>query len=315
MEYQDYYAILGVARDASEDEIKKAYRKLAHKYHPDVSKHSDAEEKFKQVAEAYATLKDAEKRAAYDALGKRQAGAEFRPPPDWQQQHYRNGGAGASFDDIDFADLFAAFRSGNDGTRSQQHGLKGQDYEIDADITLEQAAEGTLLDMNLSVPQYDSHGHIEQAQHTFKARIPRGVSNGQRLRLRGKGGKGYDGGADGDLYLNIHFKPHPLFEAAGHDLYYQLALTPWEAALGASVEVPTLQGAVMLKVGAGTNSGKTLRLAKRGLPKPDGSMGDLLAVVQIVVPGELSARERQLFQELADSSPFQPRKTADKARP
>lgn len=313
MEYKDYYAILGVAKDANADEIKKAYRKLAHKYHPDVSKHGDAEVKFKEVAEAYATLKDAEKRAAYDALGKRQAGAEFRPPPDWQQQHYQD--ANFSFDEADFADLFSAFHSSNAGTRRQQsHGLKGQDYEIDADITLEQAAEGTLLDMNLSVPQYDRNGNVEQAQHTFKARIPRGVSNGQRLRLRGKGGKGYDGGTDGDLYLNIHFKPHPLFEAAGHDLYYQLALAPWEAALGASVEVPTLQGAVLLKVGAGTNSGKTLRLAKRGLPKSDGGMGDLLAVVQIVVPGELSTRERQLFQELADSSTFQPRQQTDKAR-
>ena len=175
------------------------------------------------------------------------------------------------------------------------------------DITLEQALEGATLDMNLSVPEYDSQGRVTQQPHTFKARIPRGVSNGQRLRLRGKGGKGYNGGADGDLYLNLHFKPHPLFEPNGHDLYYQLALAPWEAALGTSVEVPTLQGPVRLKVAAGTDSGKTLRLTGRGLPKPDNAMGDLYAVVQIRVPHDLSAREQALFQELAEASAFNPR--------
>ena len=306
MEYKDYYKILGVAKDASADDIKKAYRRLAHKYHPDVSKAADAEEKFKEVAEAYATLKDADKRAAYDALGTQSAGAEFRPPPDWQQQYQETG---FSFDDADFADLFSAFRhrGGGGGWQQESRQFRGQDYEIDADITLEQALEGATLDMNLSVPEYDSQGRVTQQPHTFKARIPRGVSNGQRLRLRGKGGKGYNGGADGDLYLNLHFKPHPLFEPNGHDLYYQLALAPWEAALGTSVEVPTLQGPVRLKVAAGTDSGKTLRLTGRGLPKPDNAMGDLYAVVQIRVPHDLSAREQALFQELAAASAFNPR--------
>ena len=305
MEYKDYYKILGVATDASADDIKKAYRRLAHKSHPDVSKAADAEEKFKEVAEAYATLKDADKRAAYDALGTQRAGAEFRPPPDWQQQYQETG---FSFDDADFADLFSAFRHRGGGAWQQEsRQFRGQDYEIDADITLEQALEGATLDMNLSVPEYDSQGRVTQQPHTFKARIPRGVSNGQRLRLRGKGGKGYNGGADGDLYLNLHFKPHPLFEPNGHDLYYQLALAPWEAALGTSVEVPTLQGPVRLKVAAGTDSGKTLRLTGRGLPKPDNAMGDLYAVVQIRVPHDLSAREKALFQELAEASAFNPR--------
>ena len=306
MEYKDYYKILSVAKDASADDIKKAYRRLAHKYHPDVSKAADAEEKFKEVAEAYATLKDADKRAAYDALGTQRAGAEFRPPPDWQQQYQETG---FSFDDADFADLFSAFRhrGGGGGWQQESRQFRGQDYEIDADITLEQALEGATLDMNLSVPEYDSQGRVTQQPHTFKARIPRGVSNDQRLRLRGKGGKGYNGGADGDLYLNLHFKPHPLFEPNGHDLYYQLALAPWEAALGTAVEVPTLQGPVRLKVAAGTDSGKTLRLTGRGLPKPDNAMGDLYAVVQIRVPHDLSAREKALFQVLAEASAFNPR--------
>ena len=305
MEYKDYYKILSVAKDASADDIKKAYRRLAHKYHPDVSKAADAEEKFKEVAEAYATLKDADKRAAYDALGTPRSGSDFRPPPDWQQQYQESG---FSFDDADFADLFSAFRHRGGGAWQQEsRQFRGQDYEIDADITLEQALEGATLDMNLSVPEYDSQGRVTQQPHTFKARIPRGVSNDQRLRLRGKGGKGYNGGADGDLYLNLHFKPHPLFEPNGHDLYYQLALAPWEAALGTSVEVPTLQGPVRLKVAAGTDSGKTLRLTGRGLPKPDNAMGDLYAVVQIRVPHDLSAREKALFQELAEASAFNPR--------
>ena len=305
MEYKDYYKILSVAKDASADDIKKAYRRLAHKYHPDVSKAADAEEKFKEVAEAYATLKDADKRAAYDALGTQSAGAEFRPPPDWQQQYQETG---FSFDDADFADLFSAFRHRGGGAWQQEsRQFRGQDYEIEAEITLEQALEGATLDMNLSVPEYDSQGRVTQQPHTFKARIPRGVSNDQRLRLRGKGGKGYNDGADGDLYLNLHFKPHPLFEPNGHDLYYQLALAPWEAALGTSVEVPTLQGPVRLKVAAGTDSGKTLRLTGRGLPKPDNAMGDLYAVVQIRVPHDLSAREQALFQELAAASAFNPR--------
>lgn len=312
MQYKDYYATLGIGKTASADDIKKAYRRLAHKYHPDVSRVSGAEEKFKEVAEAYATLKDSEKRAAYDALGTQQPGAEFRPPPDWQQQFQE---AGFAFDEADFADLFSSFHRREAGTRRQRtREFRGQDYEIDANITLEQAAEGALLDMNLSVPAYDSNGHIKQATQTFKARIPRGVSNGQRLRLRGKGGKGYNGGVHGDLYLNVHFQPHALFEAVGHDLHYQLNLTPWEAALGASVEVPTLQGSVMLKVAPGTSSGKMLRLAQRGLPKADQTMGDLLALVQIMVPQELSARERQLLQELADVSAFDPRANKDKAR-
>lgn len=305
MEYKDYYKILGVARDAGADEIRKAYRKLAHRYHPDVSKEADAEEKFKEVAEAYATLKDAEKRAAYDALGTHRAGAEFRPPPDWQQQYEETG---FSFDDADFADLFSAFRHRGGGAWQQEsRQFRGQDYEIAAEITLEQALEGVTLDLDLSLPEYDSGGRLRQEPHAFKARIPRGVSNGQRLRLRGKGGKGYNGGPDGDLYLNVRFRPHPLFEPNGHDLYYQLALTPWEAALGASVEVPTLQGPVRLKVAAGTDSGRTLRLAGRGLPRQDKSMGDLYAVVQIKVPHELSPRETALFQELAEASAFNPR--------
>lgn len=305
MEYKDYYKTLGVARTAKLDEIRKAYKKLAHKYHPDVSKDANAEEKFKEVAEAYATLKDEEKRAAYDALGTQQPGQQFRPPPGWDSNFT---GQQFSYDDIDLSDLFSAFGAGRrNAGRQGNFARPGQDYEVAAEISLEDAYTGTILELNLSVPEYDQHGHVQHAPRTFKARIPQGVTDNQRLRLRGKGGKGFHGGPDGDLYLNIKFKPHPLFRVDGHDLYIDLPIAPWEAALGASVEVPTLSGAVKLKIAAGTNTGQKLRLAKKGLPKQHHEHGNLFAIVQIVVPPELSEQETKLFQDLADSSKFNPR--------
>jgi curved DNA-binding protein len=273
LEYKDYYKTLGVAKTAPADEIKKSYKKLAHKYHPDVSKAADAEAKFKEVAEAYTTLKDKEKRDAYDALGTQQAGQRFRPPPEWG-----NGSSDQrfSYDDIDLSDLFSAFGSGRNAGRQGSSAMPGQDYEVAAEISLEDAFNGTILELNLSVPEYDQKGHVQHVPRTFKTRIPQGVTDKQRLRLRGKGGKGFNGGADGDLYLNIRFKPHALFRADGHDLYVDLPITPWEAALGASVEVPTLSGAIKLKITAGTNSGQKLRLAKKGYPKSTRDMEILL---------------------------------------
>jgi curved DNA-binding protein len=297
MKYSDYYAALGVERGASAEAIKKAYRRLAQKYHPDVSKEPEAEDRFKEIAEAYQTLKDPEKRAAYDALGQRPQGEEFRPPPDWARQH--GGAEGFSFDDVDFADLFSRFNAGGArGGGFQGGSMPGQDFEIPAEISIEDAFHGTTLELQLSMPEYDASGRMRRVPHLVKARIPPGAVDGQRLRLPGKGGKGFNGGRAGDLYLDISLKPHATWRAAGHDLYVDLRLRPWEAALGASVEVRTPAGPVSLKVPAGTSSGQKLRLGGRGLPRPRGTAGDLFAVAQIVVPAQLTERERELYEEL-----------------
>jgi curved DNA-binding protein len=306
MKYKDYYSILGVEHNADSDGIKKSYRKLAHKYHPDVSKDPEGEEKFKEIAEAYETLKDPEKRAAYDQLGTQRPGQDFRPPPGWETQF---GGSGTSFDDIDLADLFAGLAGASRGGPRQRANMPipGQDYEITAHITLEDAYQGTLVDLSLTVPEYDDQGGVRRVLREFKARIPKGATDGQRLRLAGQGGKGFNGGPNGDLYLNIALHPHPLFRVNGHDLYLDLPLTPWEAALGATVTVPTLGGPVSLKVSPGTSAGRKLRMMKRGLPKPGSGAGDQFAIVQIAVPTVLSERERSLFKELANNSTFNPR--------
>jgi curved DNA-binding protein len=306
MKYKDYYETLGLKRDASTDDIRKAYRKLAHKYHPDVSKDPKGEEQFKAVAEAYQTLKDPEKRAAYDKLGKHRPGEDFRPPPEWGSQF---GEGNFSFEDVDIADLFAGlgggrFRAG--GQRSNRP-IAGQDFDVSAPITLEDAYHGTELDLNLSVPEYDERGRMRRSPLVFKARIPKGVTDGERMRLPGKGGKGANGGPNGNLYLTIALQPHPLYRVTGHDLYLDLPLAPWEAALGASVDVPTPGGAVRLKVAPGTNTGQKLRLAKRGLPKRGEGEGDLYAIVQIVIPASPTERERALFKDLAEASKFNPR--------
>jgi len=301
MKYTDYYAALGVERGASADDIKKAYRRLAQKYHPDVSKEPGAEARFKEVAEAYQTLKDPEKRAAYDALGSRPPGEEFRPPPDWAQQHGASGAEKFSFDDVDFSDLFSRF-----GARGGAQ--PGQDFEVPVEISLEDSFRGTTLSLSLSMPEYDTAGQLRRTPHTIKARVAPGAVDGQRLRLPGKGGKGFHGGRNGDLYLDIRLKPHHLYRATGHDLYLDLPLAPWEAALGATVEIPTLAGAVSLKVPAGTSAARKLRLTGRGLPKPHGGAGDLIAVAQIVVPAQTGERERELYSQLAKESSFNPRR-------
>jgi curved DNA-binding protein len=306
MKYKDYYEILGVPRDADENAIKKAYRKLAHKYHPDVSKDPGGEEKFKEIAEAYATLKDADKRAAYDRLGSHSPGQDFQPPPDWGGQY---GDTDFRFEDIDLSDLLSGLGRGRQrgGHGGASMSMPGEDYEVTARISLEDASAGTLVDLNLSIPEYDAQGRLHRVPRTFKARIPKGATHGQKLRLRGKGGKGFHGGHDGDLYLSVELLPHALFRSSGHDLYLDLPLAPWEAALGATVAVPTLAGPVHLKVPAGTGAGSKLRLTGRGLPTPHGKAGDLFAIAQVVVPPALTDTERELFQKLADGSTFEPR--------
>ncbi|HVJ23076.1 MAG TPA: DnaJ C-terminal domain-containing protein [Burkholderiales bacterium] len=299
MKYKDYYKILGVDRKAGDDEIKKAYRKLARKYHPDVSKEANAKEKFQEVSEAYETLRDKEKRAAYDSLGSGfRQGQDFRPPPDWFD---RFGGGNRSEDlhGVDLGELFESMglfgraqrRTGGFGRRSA---FPGEDYEVPVRLTLEEAYRGTERTVQL-----DGRG--------FTARIPRGATDGQRLRLPGKGGPGTNGGPPGDLYLQIALEPHPLYRAHGHDLDLEVPLAPWEAALGAQIEVPTLEGRVQMKVPAGSKAGQKLRLAGRGLPKPGGGAGDLYAVLSIAVPGTLTEREKELYEALRGASRFNPR--------
>jgi curved DNA-binding protein len=304
MKYKDYYAILGVDRGASDEDIKKAYRKLARKYHPDVSKEPNAEEKFKEMAEAYETLKDPEKRAAYDQLGRYTTGQEFQPPPDWGQQF---AGAGAVFEDLDLADLFAGLAGRRAGARGGAAFTSGRDYEAAVRLSFAQAFHGTEIELELSVLERDEQGAMRRVPRRIKVRIPKGVTDGEQLRIPGKGGKGVEGGRDGDLYLDIMVEPHPLYRVSGRDIYIDLPLAPWEAVLGTSVHLPTPAGAVSLKVPPGTRAGQQLRLAGRGLSRPGAPAGNLYAIVQIVVPSVVDERERALFRQLAETSTFNPR--------
>ena len=305
MKYKDYYNILGVSRTASEEEIKKAYRKLARKFHPDVSKELNAEERFKEVSEAYETLRDSEKRAAYDRLGNYQQGQDFQPSPEWSQQF---GSGGFSFEDFDLADLFAGLAGRGQGRRGgPSRAMPGQDLEATARITLEEAHRGAEINLDLVTQEYDNSGFPRRTPRRIKTRIPKGATEGQRLRIPGKGGAGKNGGRDGDLYLTVELLPHPLFRVSGHDLSLDVPIAPWEAVLGAEVQAPTLDGAVRLKIPAGTRSGQKLRLTNRGLSKPGSGAGDLFAIIQIVIPPVVNDHERTLFKQLAESSNFDPR--------
>jgi curved DNA-binding protein len=299
MQYKDYYQILGVPRDADLEQIKKAYRKLARTHHPDMSKAPDAEARFKESAEAYATLKDTAKRAAYDELGHPKAGAEFSPPPQWRQDFAADG---ASFEDLDLADLLASLGRGQRGAASAAMPRKGRDYESAVTISLEDARRGSTVALNLA----DASG-----ERRLEVTIAPGARQDQKLRLRGKGGKGQNGAPDGDIYLHISLAPHAVFRPDGLDLYFDLALTPWEAALGAEIEVPTLDDPVLLTVPAGTRSGRKLRLRGRGIAQ---GSSDIYAIVHIDVPTTLTDPERALYLELARVSPFNPRMAADKEK-
>lgn len=301
MKYKDYYAALGVPVDADLPQIKKAYRKLARLHHPDVSTAPDAEARFKEAAEAYATLKDPEKRAAYDELGRRPQGEEFSAPPQWRHDHASEA---AGFENADLAELLASLgRRHAGGPARGPVPRHGRDYETSARITLEDAHRGTTVHLDLN----DGDGI-----KTLEVTIPAGVTEGQKLRLRGKGGKGQNGGADGDIYLHISLAPHAVFRPDGHDLHFDLALAPWEAALGTELEVPTLEGTVILTVPAGTGSGRKLRLRERGLANSRGGHGHLYATVRIDVPATLSEKERDLFDQLAQASNFNPRTVESK---
>jgi curved DNA-binding protein len=313
MKYKDYYEILGVPRDAAEADIKKAYRKLARKYHPDVSKEKGAEEKFKAVAEAYEVLKDKEKRAAYDQMGSYQPGQDFRPPPDWGERFANQGGAHAFEDlgDVDLFDLLSGLgmRRGAGG----RHGgaeirMPGQDYEVTMHASVEDLSRGAEVEIPMATTEVDPEGRLRRNTRNVRVRIPKGATAGQRLRVPGKGAPGIGGGPAGDLYINIELRQHDRFKVNGHDLYLEVPVTPWEAALGASIDIPTLESKVTLKVPPGSRSGQKLRVRGKGLPRPkDGEPGDLYALLQIVTPGAVSENEKALYRQLAEASSFNPR--------
>ena len=306
MKYKDYYAILGLDKTADAAAIKASYRKLARKYHPDVSTDPQGEARFKEVAEAYHALKDPHKRAAYDELGLHPEGAEFRPSETWRG-HFtaREHAHGHAFDEADLAELFA----GLSGARRGGAGIPigGRDLEAEAEISLEEAASGTQVEIRLEFPDYDDQGRPRPTSRALQVRIPPGAMAGQRLRLRGQGGRGVGGGPDGDLFLVVRVRPHALFRVSGRDLHFDLPLAPWEAALGTSVLVKTLDGTLQLKVPAATPAGQSMRLAGRGMPGPNGNPGDLYAVVRIVMPKGFSSAENDIYRALAAASDFDPR--------
>jgi curved DNA-binding protein len=313
MDYKDYYKIMGVERDAKADEIKRAYRRLARKYHPDVSKEPNAEAKFKEVQEAYEVLKDAEKRAAYDQLGSQwRQGQPFTPPPDWGKDFEFTTAYGGR-DDSGFSDFFASLFGARSPFRGQRGGgggfggfaSAGEDHAAKIQIDLEDAFRGGTQTIELKSPQLDEHGRVSVKPRTLKVNIPPGVVEGQRIRLAGQGSPGIGGGPPGDLYLEIGFKPHPLFQAEGRDITLTLPVAPWEAALGATVQTPTLAGPVDLRIPPNAKAGQKLRLKGRGLPGP--IPGDQYVVLKNVLPPADTPRAREIYQQMQKELPFDPR--------
>jgi curved DNA-binding protein len=298
MKFKDYYQTLGVARDASADDIKHAYRRLARKFHPDLNKGPEAEAQFKEVGEAYEVLKDPEKRAAYDDVGKRWAGGADQPPPDWNAGYEFGGGDFASGfgDHSDFFEALFGRRAA--GARSRGHGApRAQDHHAKVLIDLRDAYRGASRSIRLHMPSLDAHGEVTMAERTLDVAIPVGVREGQHLRLGGQGAPGFGGGPPGDLYLEIAFHPHPLFRADGRDVYLELPVAPWEAALGATVDTPLPDGRAQLTVPAGSGQGRKLRLKGKGIPGR--TPGDLYVVLQIAMPPSADDAQRQAWQELA----------------
>jgi curved DNA-binding protein len=312
MEYKDYYEIMGVKKDATQDEIKRAYRKLARKYHPDVSKEADAETKFKEVGEAYEVLKDPEKRTAYDQLGSQgQAGQDFHPPPGWDAGfEFSDSGAGGP-DLGGFSDFFESLygrgfhRAGQQAGRGRGFQMRGDDHHAKVMVDLEDSYHGASRSITLQVSSLDENGRVVTRPRTLKVRIPKGIRRGQQIRLAGQGGAGYGGGDAGDLYLEVDFNPRSHYRVEGADVYLDLPLAPWEAALGAMVKVPTPAGAVDLKVPAGSQPGKKLRLKGRGIPAREA--GDLYVVLQIALPKAENESQRRIYEEMKREFSFNPR--------
>jgi curved DNA-binding protein len=328
MEYRDYYKILGVARTATADEIKKSYRRLARKFHPDVSKEKDAEQKFKEVQEAYEVLKDPEKRAAYDQLGSDwKSGEQFRPPPDWgggfefrggpRQGRASSGARGGArhteeFEEAEgFSDFFSSLFGGRgfSGGGSNPFGGAGaraaRDHHARVDIDLEEAFAGTTRTLELKRPDLKPDGTLDLKTHTVRVTIPAGVTEGQLIRLAGQGEQSPGGGKPGDLYLEVHIKPHRLFQLEGRDVTLTLPITPWESALGATVTVPTLGGGVDMRIPPNSQSGQKMRLRGRGLPAT--TPGDQYIQLKIVVPPANTPEARAVFDEMKQKLDFNPR--------
>ena len=324
MKYQDYYKTLDVERNASQDEIQKAYRKLARKYHPDMNKTREAEEKFKEVGEAYEVLGDSQKRNRFDKLGANwQAGQNFTPPSGFENVSFEfgsDGSRGFSSDDRGgFSDFFGSLfgdvsRGGFGSQKSQGSGRasgggsffqqKGQDIESEITITLEEAYHGAKKTISLEM----AGGGGGISSKNIQVTIPSGTTTGKNIRLAGQGGKGSGGGSDGALLLKVKIAPHPDFKLEGYNTTVTVPVTPWEAALGTKVRVLTLDGPVSLNIAPGTQSGQKLRLRGKGLPKKGGKQGDQFAEIRIFLPVELTDEEKELFERLAEVSTFDPRK-------
>lgn len=310
MEFKDYYDILGVKPDADKPSIKKAYRRLARKFHPDVSTEHDAEKHFKDVAEAYEVLGDDAKRAEYDQLRQYgRKGENFTPPPGWQ-------GAQGSFNEGNFSDFFASIFGGGFGHQTGPRGgfggsedfgsLRGQDVELELPVFLEDCVKTESRTIEYQLPHYAEQGRLADIRKTLKVKIPQGVVDGERIRLKDQGAPGFGDGPPGDLYLRIRLVPHPLFDVNGRDLTLTLPVAPWEAALGAKVTVPTLEGKITLTIAPDSQSGQRLRVKGRGLPgKPQ--PGDLYVVLKVVLPEKTDEKTRQLWQQLAERAAFDPR--------
>ncbi|HRQ06381.1 MAG TPA: DnaJ C-terminal domain-containing protein [Nitrosomonas halophila] len=307
MEFKDYYQIMGIARDATQDDIKRAYRKLARKYHPDVSKEPGAEARFKEIGEAYEVLKDPEKRAAYDQLGARwKNGQEFQAPPGWDQGFEFHGGDFKQADASQFSSFFEAlFGRGGHARQHAGSGVPGEDSHAKILIDLEDTFRGAVRSLTLQHTQLGLDGRPQTKERTLHVRIPKGIRQGQHIRLAGQGSPGMGRGQAGDLYLEVMFKPHSLYKIEGKDIFLDLPIAPWEAALGATVKVPTPAGVVDLKVPAGSQSGQKLRLRQRGIPSTP--PGDLYIVLQIALPPADSEQARAIYREMEQKLAFNPR--------
>ncbi len=311
MEFKDYYKIMGVERDATQDEIKRAYRKLARKYHPDVSKEADAEQRFKEVGEAYEVLKDPEKRTAYDQLGANwQQGQDFRPPPDWDQGFEFHGGGFTDADAAGFSDFFESlfgrgFSHAGGGRRTTGFNARGEDTHAKVLIDVDDAYHGATRSVTLRHTELGPDGRPRVQERTLNVRIPKGVRQGQHIRLGGQGGAGMGQGGAGDLYLEIEFRPHPLYHVEGRDVVMELPVAPWEAALGATVKVPMPTGAVDLKIPPGSGNGRKLRLKGRGIPAP--TPGDLYVVLNVALPPADSEAARAAYRQMEQALAFNPR--------